>query len=67
MGLELEVVARPYAGVCGVWVREGAVDAEVPEIPRERGFKPLPKRWVVERTFAWMGRRAVGEGLRVPS
>ncbi|RTI39840.1 IS5/IS1182 family transposase, partial [Thermus scotoductus] len=20
------------------------------------GFKPLPKRWVVERTFAWMGR-----------
>jgi transposase len=28
----------------------------VPEIPRERGFKPLPKRWVVERTFAWLGR-----------
>ncbi|ETN87965.1 transposase [Thermus sp. NMX2.A1] len=53
--MELEVVARPYAGVRGVWVREGAVDAEVPEIPRERGFKPLPKRWVVERTFAWMG------------
>ncbi len=26
------------------------------EIPRERGFKPLPKRWVVERTFAWLGR-----------
>jgi transposase len=23
---------------------------------RERGFKPLPKRWVVERTFAWLGR-----------
>jgi hypothetical protein len=41
LGLELEVVARPYAGVRGVWVREGA---EVPEIPRERGFKPLPKR-----------------------
>ncbi|WP_053768549.1 transposase, partial [Thermus aquaticus] len=53
LGLELEVVARPYAGVRGVWVREGA---EVPEIPRERGFKPLPKRWVVERTFAWLGR-----------
>jgi hypothetical protein len=48
LGLELEVVARPYAGV-----REGA---EVPEIPRERGFKPLPKRWVVERTLAWLGR-----------
>jgi putative transposase len=21
-----------------------------------RGFKPLPKRWVIERTFAWLGR-----------
>jgi hypothetical protein len=50
LGLELEVVARPYAGVRGVWVLEGA---EVPEIPREGGFKPL---WVVERTFAWLGR-----------
>ena len=49
----LQEVAHPYAGVRGVWVREGA---EVPEIPRERGFKPLPKRWVVERTFAWLGR-----------
>jgi hypothetical protein len=48
LGLELEVVARPYAGV-----GEGE---EVPEILREGGFKPLPKRWVVERTFAWMGR-----------
>jgi hypothetical protein len=24
LGLELEVVARPYAGVRGVWVQEGA-------------------------------------------
>ena len=35
---------------------------EVVERPRDeagnylRGFKPLPKRWVVERTFAWLGR-----------
>jgi hypothetical protein len=35
LGLELEVVARPYAGVRGVWVPEGA---EVPEIPRESGW-----------------------------
>jgi transposase len=20
------------------------------------GFEPLPKRWIVERTFAWLGR-----------
>ncbi|WP_460171120.1 hypothetical protein [Thermus sp. FJN-A] len=53
LGLAPEGVARPYAGVRGVWVREGE---EVPEIPREEGFKPLTKRWVVERTFAWLGR-----------
>jgi putative transposase len=23
---------------------------------KEKGFKRLPKRWVVERTFAWLGR-----------
>jgi hypothetical protein len=45
LGLEMEVVARPYAGVRGVWVREGE---ETPEILRESGFKPLPKRWVVK-------------------
>jgi putative transposase len=22
----------------------------------EKGFKVLPKRWVVERTFSWFGR-----------
>jgi transposase len=22
--------------------------------PMERGFKPLPKRWVIERTFSWL-------------
>jgi putative transposase len=24
--------------------------------PTPGGFAPLPKRWVVERTFAWLGR-----------
>ncbi len=24
--------------------------------PTPRGFVPLAKRWVVERTFAWLGR-----------
>ncbi len=23
---------------------------------RPRGYVPLPRRWVVERTFAWLGR-----------
>ncbi len=22
----------------------------------QAGFEPLPKRWIVERTFAWLGR-----------
>ena len=25
-------------------------------IPIERGFKVMPRRWVVERTFAWIGK-----------
>nr|WP_083771716.1 transposase [Allomeiothermus silvanus] len=49
----LEVVAHPHAGVRGVWVREGE---PLPEVERVKGFRPLPKRWVVERTIAWLGR-----------
>jgi len=33
-----------------VWVPEGV---EPPEIPR--GFVVVKRRWVVERTFAWLG------------
>jgi len=30
-----------------------------------RGFVVLPKRWIVERTFAWLGRLpAIKQGLR---
>jgi transposase len=25
-------------------------------VPRRKGFQLLPRRWVVERTFAWLGR-----------
>ena len=35
----------------GVWVAPGQ---QPPEIPR--GFHVLKRRWVVERTFAWIGR-----------
>ena len=35
-------------------VREGE---ELPPLPPEpAGFKILPRRWVVERSFAWMGK-----------
>ncbi len=31
------------------------IEIVTPPRPR-RGFKPLPKRWVIERTFAWLTR-----------
>ena len=47
-----------YAGQLVCWV--GRVSRCVLEIVRRsdtaRGFTVLPRRWVVERTFAWLGR-----------
>lgn len=28
----------------------------VAKVPEQKGFVVLPRRWVVERTFAWLGR-----------
>jgi putative transposase len=40
------------------WCREqGCWDLEVVERDREvEGFEVVPKRWIVERTFSWLGR-----------
>jgi putative transposase len=41
------------------WLSENrpACDLEIKSRPADSaGFKPIPKRWVVERTFAWNGR-----------
>jgi putative transposase len=48
LGWTVQVVKRPSRGC---WV---PVDDEPPEMPR--GFQVLPRRWVVERTFGWLGR-----------
>jgi len=48
LGLTLTVVQRPRRGV------RVPVDQEPPPAPT--GFPVLPRRWVVERTFAWLGR-----------
>jgi transposase len=48
-GWRLEIVARP--GGRGQWL---PADQEPP--PRLPGFQPLPHRWIVERTIAWIGR-----------
>lgn len=51
VGAELEIVKRP-AG------RKRIYNAEwiAKWVPIERSFSVLSRRWVVERTFAWLGR-----------
>jgi putative transposase len=47
LGWRMEIVKRPSK-----WGRY-PVDVEPPPIPT---WTTLPRRWVVERTFAWVGR-----------
>ena len=45
-----------YRGTLVQWARERGWDLEVVERePGQKGFVKLPRRWVVERTFAWLG------------
>ena len=48
LGWELEVVRHLWTGV---WV----IGDQEP-LSRPKGFVALPRRWVVERTFAWLVR-----------
>ena len=48
LGWTLLIVKRPRRWA---WVR---ADQPAPEMPA--GFSVLPKRWIVERTFAWLMR-----------
>jgi putative transposase len=48
LGWTVAVVRRPRRWS---WVGPGQ---EPPEVPP--GFQVLPRRWVVERTFGWLGR-----------
>ena len=52
LGWRVETVQHPDAGLRWVWVGPGQ---EPPPAP-PAGFRVLPRRWVVERTFAWLGR-----------
>ena len=46
-----------YAGQLITWVQElGGWLLEIVKRPDESRFVVLPRRWVVERTFAWLGR-----------
>lgn len=49
LGWAVEVVRKPPSRI---WVKQG----QEPPV-RPAGFQVLPRRWVVERTFAWLGRQ----------
>jgi len=49
-GITLEVVARRDGGMRRSWAPAGTPLRVVPR------FAVVPRRWVVERTFAWLGR-----------
>ncbi len=56
--LELAWADGSYAGKLIGWVKQecGWVLEIVKRSDDTKGFKLLPRRWVVERTFAWLGR-----------
>ncbi len=51
LGWALTISKHWWTGLRGVWVAPGH---QPPEIPR--GFHVLKRCWVMERTFAWIGR-----------
>ena len=62
MGLSVEVVRKPPKPipekVAEVWAREWAKEGKKVDWEKlmpPKGFRVLPRRWVVERTFAWIG------------
>jgi transposase len=64
--LLLDDLAAAHPSVSKVWADGGyqnsffnhgaglGIDVEVVQRPRAKGFEPLPKRWVIERTFGWL-------------
>jgi putative transposase len=61
MGLSVEVVRKPQKPipekVAKAWAQGWAKEGKVVDWQRlmpPKGFRVLPRRWVVERTFAWI-------------
>lgn len=53
----VEALAHPRIQLGHSIFNHGAglgIDVEVVQRPRAKGFEPLPKRWVIERTFGWL-------------
>jgi transposase len=38
------------------WHKEGKEEVNWQRLMPPRGFQVLPRRWVVERTFSWLGQ-----------
>ncbi|WP_295815539.1 IS5 family transposase [uncultured Deinococcus sp.] len=53
LGWTLEIVKHPWSGWQGTWAPKDA-PPRIVEVPK--GFVVLKRRWVVERTFAWLGK-----------
>jgi putative transposase len=63
LGLSVEVVRKPPKPVpemvAQIWAEEWDKEGKVIDWQRlmpPRGFRVLPRRWVVERTFSWLGQ-----------
>jgi putative transposase len=63
LGLSVEVVRKPpkptSEKVARIWAAELAKEGEEidwQKLMPPRGFRVLPRRWVVERTFSWLGQ-----------
>ena len=61
LGLDVEVVNRspkpPPEKVLRIWAREWSKeghDMDLGKLPARPSFEKLPRRWVAERTFAWI-------------
>jgi putative transposase len=61
LGLSVEVVRKPLKPipekVAQIWAQEWAKEGKAIDWERllpPRGFRVLPRRWVVERTFSWL-------------
>ena len=59
MGLSVEIVRKPPKPVpeevARVWAKEGR-KLDWQRLMPPRGYVALPRRWVVVRTFSWLGQ-----------
>jgi len=55
--LERLLADSGYIGQLETWVAEQGWELTiVAKDPTATGFQVLPKRWIIERTFAWLGK-----------